>query len=106
MEFGMSGQRMAGAAGGQTAVNHAPEDYQMQMMLLEQQNKKRLLMARQEQDNALTMAPNVSPSESRAGGPSPNPNDQLKRVAGTPKIGQGVPGSPKLADQNTDGVSR
>ena len=30
--------------------NHALQDYQMQMMLLEQQNKKRLLMARQEQD--------------------------------------------------------
>ena len=26
------------------------QDYQMQLMLLEQQNKKRLLMARQEQD--------------------------------------------------------
>jgi hypothetical protein len=31
--------------------NHSLQDYQMQMMLLEQQNKKRLLMARQEQDN-------------------------------------------------------
>ncbi|KAI4941244.1 hypothetical protein J4E91_010821 [Alternaria rosae] len=30
--------------------NHALQDYQMQLMLLEQQNKKRLLMARQEQD--------------------------------------------------------
>ncbi|KAK7183913.1 vault protein inter-alpha-trypsin [Paraphaeosphaeria sporulosa] len=30
--------------------NHALQDYQMQCMLLEQQNKKRLLMARQEQD--------------------------------------------------------
>jgi hypothetical protein len=31
--------------------NHALQDYQMQLMLLEQQNKKRLLMARQEQDS-------------------------------------------------------
>ena len=31
--------------------NHALENYQMQLMLLESQNKKRLLMARQEQDN-------------------------------------------------------
>ena len=31
--------------------NHALQDYQMQLMLLEQQNKKRLFMARQEQDN-------------------------------------------------------
>ena len=33
--------------------NHALQDHQMQLMLLEQQNKKRLLMARQEQDNLL-----------------------------------------------------
>jgi len=32
--------------------NHALQDYQMQLMLLEQQNKKRLMMARQEQDMA------------------------------------------------------
>ena len=30
--------------------NHALQDYQMQLMLLEQQNKKRLMMAREEQD--------------------------------------------------------
>jgi hypothetical protein len=37
-------QQMAGTG------NHALQDYQMQLMLLEQQNKKRLMMARQEQD--------------------------------------------------------
>lgn len=63
--------------------NHALQDYQMQLMLLEQQNKKRLLMARQEQDSMSTppsmppgahgqSAPNTSPQGSRAGGPSPN----------------------------------
>ncbi|KAF1957574.1 ankyrin, partial [Byssothecium circinans] len=31
--------------------NHALQDYQMQLMLLEQQNKKRLLIARMNQDN-------------------------------------------------------
>ncbi|KAF2770959.1 hypothetical protein EJ03DRAFT_349978 [Teratosphaeria nubilosa] len=31
--------------------NHALQDYQMQLMLLEQQNKKRVLKARQEQDS-------------------------------------------------------
>jgi hypothetical protein len=31
--------------------NHALQDYNMQLMLLEQQNRKRLLLARQEQDN-------------------------------------------------------
>jgi hypothetical protein len=35
----------------QPAGNHALQDYQMQLMLLEQQNKKRLLLARQEQEN-------------------------------------------------------
>lgn len=52
------------AAGGPNAnqqaggSNHALQDYQMQLMLLEQQNKKRLMMARQEQDggqNAIQM---------------------------------------------------
>jgi hypothetical protein len=86
---------------------------EMQLMLLEQQNKKRLLMARQEQDNInhvpqgsapgnqIAFAPAMSPQGSRAG-PSPNPNDQMKRgVAGTPKMGEGViPGSPMPGMQN------
>lgn len=37
--------------------SHAKMDYQMQLMLLEQQNKKRLLMARQEQDMYATALP-------------------------------------------------
>ena len=36
-----------------TRGNHALQDYQMQLMLLEQQNKKRLLAARQEQETEL-----------------------------------------------------
>jgi hypothetical protein len=63
--------------------NHALQDYQMQLMLLEQQNKKRLLMARQEQDSMMSRpdvppvangqsAPNIPPQGSRAGGPSPD----------------------------------
>jgi hypothetical protein len=36
--------------------NHALQDYQMQLMLLEVQNKKRLLMARQELDTHITQA--------------------------------------------------
>lgn len=81
--------------------NHALQDYQMQLMLLEQQNKKRLLMARQEQDNPAPhpqggvgtsgFATAMSPQGSRAG-PSPNPAD-MKR--GTPKLGQqDLPASP------------
>ena len=87
---------------GQQTGNHALQDYQMQLMLLEQQNKKRLLMARQEQDNnhqiglggpgpagpgqgmqqgyPQGMSPQARP------GPSPGPGDQMKR--GTPKMGQ------------------
>ncbi|KAL8662261.1 MAG: hypothetical protein Q9202_004866 [Teloschistes flavicans] len=86
--------------------NHALQDYQMQLMLLEQQNKKRLLMARQEQETprgpdgqpgmpgtANFVGPSgMSPSGSRSG-PSPGPNEQGKR--GSPKMGQGIlPASP------------
>lgn len=102
--FQPNGGRMAGAPS-QSQGNHALQDYQMQLMLLEQQNKKRLLMARQEQDNLTGhhgppgsapgqggFAPAMSPQNSRAG-PSPNPNEQMKR--GTPKMSQpGLPGSP------------
>jgi hypothetical protein len=41
-----------------TYVNHALQDYQMQQLILEQQNKKRLLMARQEQDELITITEN------------------------------------------------
>ena len=48
----MNQQRpMTNGAANPSQGNHALQDYQMQLMLLEQQNKKRLLMARQEQDN-------------------------------------------------------
>ena len=100
---GMRGQMPANGQphGGQQG-NHALQDYQMQLMLLEQQNKKRLLMARQEQDQVRPgeqqmgaqagFGTNMSPQGSRSG-PSPNPSDQMKR--GTPKMGQaGLPGGP------------
>ncbi|KAI9754775.1 MAG: hypothetical protein M4579_004560 [Chaenotheca gracillima] len=87
-----------------TGGNHALQDYQQQLMLLEQQNKKRLLMARQEQEQGPNgrvdqLGPagqpgfqGMSPQGSRSG-PSPNPQDQMKR--GTPKMNQqGLPGSP------------
>jgi hypothetical protein len=85
--------------GGASGGNHALQDYQMQLMLLEQQNKKRLMMARQEQDNIGRdqsmpgqpgMNPGMSPSGSRTG-TSPNPSEQMKR---TPQIG----GSPAAGD--------
>ncbi|CAI6339720.1 unnamed protein product [Periconia digitata] len=99
---GNNPNRMPPGQAGQPPGNHALQDYQMQLMLLEQQNKKRLLMARQEQDNmsgqgvggpaqfSAAMSPQGS---SRAGGPSPNPTDQMKK--NTPRMGaQVLPGSP------------
>ncbi|KAJ9353267.1 hypothetical protein DTO280E4_7456 [Paecilomyces variotii] len=92
--------------GGQNG-NHALQDYQMQLMLLEQQNKRRLMMARQEQDSMARadgqpmpgqqgLPPGTSPQGSRTG-TSPNPNE-MKR--GTPKMPQtGLPpGSPSAGD--------
>jgi hypothetical protein len=52
---------MPAGATGPPQGNHALQDYQMQLMLLEQQNKKRLLMARQEQDLMGKAAPADSP---------------------------------------------
>lgn len=87
--------------------NHALQDYQMQLMLLEQQNRKRLLIARAEQEtmNRPDQGPGggpgqagfagMSPQGSRSG-PSPNPSEQMKR--GTPpKMGQ-LPGGSPLTD--------
>ncbi|TPX08085.1 uncharacterized protein E0L32_010285 [Thyridium curvatum] len=98
----------ANAAGGS---NHALQDYQMQLMLLEQQNKKRLMMARQEQDGMGITRPDGQPGPAGPGGPqgpngqpfqgtspqgprsgaSPNPAEQMKRNA---QMGQGGMGSP------------
>jgi hypothetical protein len=100
---GAAMQAMRGQAGPSTqGGNHALQDYQMQLMLLEQQNKKRLLMARQEQDSinrpmaadqaSGQFAQGMSPQGARPG-PSPNPSQQNR---GTPTMKQqtGVPGSP------------
>ena len=82
--------------------NHALQDYQMQLMLLEQQNKRRLIMARQEQDNIRDGQPPVPPQpmpaiQGNRSGVSPNPSEQIKR--GTPKMPQaGLPSSPNAGD--------
>lgn len=97
------GANMRPGPGAQAAgSNHALQDYQMQLMLLEQQNKKRLMMARQEQDvGGNTMQrpdgpggpggpgaaagpggqtfPGASPPGGRNGA-SPNPAEQMKRA--------------------------
>jgi len=102
------GMQTPGGQGG----NHALQDYQMQLMLLEQQNKRRLMMARQEHDNMVGrdgqpmpgqggLPPGTSPQGSRNGA-SPNPSDQMKR--GTPKMPQsGLPGSPSAGDMQNRG---
>ena len=69
-------------------------DYQMQLMLLEQQNKRRLLMARQEQEGVsgppggnpqpvmqgqMPFPPPPGMSPRRTAGQSPSPHDGLKR---------------------------
>ena len=94
--YSTPGTMRAGGLGG----THALQDYQMQLMQLEQQNKKRLMMARQEQDSIAThgganrpdyhqgMSPN-----SRAA-PSPGPGGK-QTMSGTPKMTNQVgPGSP------------
>lgn len=99
-EMGGPGGIRPGPGGPQTAggSNHALQDYQMQLMLLEQQNKKRLMMARQEQDTIGSGPreggpagppgpngpfPDGSPQAMRTGA-SPNPAEQMKR--GTPQM--------------------
>lgn len=98
---------------GATGNGGALADYQMQLMLLEQQNKKRLMMARQEQDVAqrdqsgmgpqgLMGQPGFAPPSPRASraGLSPASNDPTKR--GTPKMGQDSP-LPDLGMRNSPG---
>ena len=108
-EMGGPGGIRPGPGGPQNGggSNHALQDYQMQLMLLEQQNKKRLMMARQEQDtvgNGMPREgqpgpggppgpngqfPDTSPQAMRPGA-SPNPAEQMKR--GTPQMNNsGIP---------------
>ncbi|CCC12810.1 unnamed protein product [Sordaria macrospora k-hell] len=101
-EMGGGNGMRAGPGNGQNgSSNHALQDYQMQLMLLEQQNKKRLMMARQEQDGMpRPEGPNVPGGPGGPGGPqgpnpqgfqgnsppgqrngaSPNPSEQMKRA--------------------------
>lgn len=118
------GNMRPGAANGQATggSNHALQDYQMQLMLLEQQNKKRLMMARQEQDMSTNNMPRPDGSSGgpgNVGGPgagppgpnaqgfqqgtsppggrngaSPNPSEQMKRAANQQMNNAGNMGSP------------
>ncbi|TVY62892.1 Transcriptional activator somA [Lachnellula suecica] len=116
-EMGPNGMR--GAPGNQangSGGNHALQDYQMQLMLLEQQNKKRLMMARQEQDSMAIPRPDgpggpgmgsngqpfqgASPQGPRSVN-SPNPSEQMKR--GTPHMNPGGMPSPGVAEGQSRG---
>lgn len=126
-EMGATNGVRPGPGGPQPAggSNHALQDYQMQLMLLEQQNKKRLMMARQEQDNIGGMPrdgqppgpggpggpgvpagpngqpfPEASPQAMRSGA-SPNPAEQIKR---TPQMNNsGIPSPvPEGGQQSRD----
>jgi len=89
--------------------NHALQDYQMQLMLLEQQNKKRLLMARQEQDS-MSSHPGIPPGANGQSAPDVPPQDnrkpskrQIKRRVTPPSFDptQGIP--PSMHDQKVIG---
>ncbi|KAL2162554.1 hypothetical protein VTH06DRAFT_7468 [Thermothelomyces fergusii] len=87
------GNMRPGAPNGQGAAgssNHALQDYQMQLMLLEQQNKKRLMMARQEQD--------ITTNIPRTDGP-PGPGQNAQSFQGTSPPGGRNGASPNPADQ-------
>jgi len=68
-----AGQRQSGNPGVPTMIPYQPparQDYQMQLMLLEQQNKQRLLQARAEQANASSSA--VQSTQEFAGSGQPH----------------------------------
>lgn len=95
-----SGGPNAGQAAG--GSNHALQDYQMQLMLLEQQNKKRLMMARQEQDDGRGQGMQM-PREGGPGGPGgpgapPGTAAPFGPPAGTSPQGSRTGASPNPAD--------
>lgn len=97
----MPGGMRPGVPNGQAAAgssNHALQDYQMQLMLLEQQNKKRLMMARQEQDIVTTNMPRVDgPGGPGVPGGAPGPNGQVFQGGSPPGGRSGA--SPNPAEQ-------
>ena len=83
-------------------TNHELQDYQMQLMLLEQQNKKRLLMARREQDTAVGLAITKNDRRSLWSQTGPYENLHRMRMVGDPRwmgpIQRGYP-EPELEKQ-------
>jgi len=101
-EMGAPGAMRAGPNGGQAAggSNHALQDYQMQLMLLEQQNKKRLMMARQEQDGmGLNREGGGQPVPAGPGGPGAPPGPNAQPFQGTSPQGARTGASPNPTEQ-------
>lgn len=94
------GNMRPGVANGQATggSNHALQDYQMQLMLLEQQNKKRLMMARQEQDLNTNMPRVEGPGGPGGPGAPPGPNAQAAFQGTSPPGGRSGT-SPNPAEQ-------
>ncbi|KAL9013366.1 MAG: hypothetical protein Q9173_001938 [Seirophora scorigena] len=103
----MAQRGMPNGNGAANGADRALQDYEMQMMLLEQQNKKRLLGGSQMQEiprgpdgqpgiaeaGGFVGPAGMSPNNSRSG-PSPGPGRQSK--GGTPKLApSGSPVAPE-----------
>jgi len=63
-----------------TGENHALQDYQMQLMILEQQNKKRLQIARAEQGKIIPRQENTTGNKEVMEVPAQGPNLKAPRV--------------------------
>jgi hypothetical protein len=74
--------------------NHNLQDYQMQVMLLEQQNKKRFMMARQEQDNMMPRTPGEGPPDGTTPTPPEYDEEADELANGMAKRGR-VPPAPE-----------
>jgi hypothetical protein len=68
--------------------SHPQQSYQMQLMLLEQQNKKRLLMARQEQRNISRAGPTPSTPKTSLSSTASGPSSSSRDDAGSSKGNQ------------------
>ena len=99
--------------------NHALQDYQMQLMLLEQQNKKRLLMARQELDEEVARAPDretikkhldivpgkmLPPTDVASGNQTRNPKRPLQASPNSPIGEANGMGRKPIKRQRQDGL--
>ncbi len=98
-DMGAPGAMRPGPGAGQAAgSNHALQDYQMQLMLLEQQNKKRLMMARQEQDGVVSL-PRADGGPAVPGGPGAQPGPNAQPFQGASPQGGRTGASPTPAEQ-------